>query len=111
MQIRTPVIAVALVAMISGCGDGSPSSEEVVLKGPHLGTTLQLPGKQGYVELINEPEVTDRAHNTPTSIVAYYLEPDAKTALRLVPTNVNFTIDSGDGGVNVPSATRRNRFP
>ena len=67
----------------------------MVLKGPHLGTTLQLPGQRGYVELVNEPEVTDRRRNEPTAIVAYYLQPDAKTALSPVPTDVQFTIDTG----------------
>ena len=96
MRLRIPVLVLIVTGPFSGC-DGSPSRETTVLKGPHLGTTLQLPDKKGYVELVNEPEVKDRRSNQPTAIVAYYLQPDAKSALTPAPSDVRFSIDSGGG--------------
>jgi len=63
--------------------------------GPHHGTTIRLPEEKGFVELTNEPEVTDRRSNEATSIVAYYLQSDAKSALQPVPTDVSFVIELG----------------
>jgi hypothetical protein len=99
--MRIPVSTVALIftGLLCGC-DRSRPTEETVLNGPHHGTTLQLPEKKGYVELVNEPEVKDRRSNEPTSIVAYYLQSDAKTPLSPLPSDVSFQIavSGGRGG-------------
>ena len=63
--------------------------------GPHHGTTIRLSDDKGFVELTNEPEVTDRRANEPTSIVAYYLKADAVSALDPPPTDVNFVVFDG----------------
>jgi hypothetical protein len=85
-----------LAGLVTGCG-GSVVTEPTALRGPHLGTTLQLPDKTGYVELVNEPEVKDRRSNEPTALVAYFLKNDARSPLDPPPTDVRFAIDSGGG--------------
>jgi hypothetical protein len=56
---------------------------------------IRLTDDKGYVELVNEPEVTDRRNPQPTAIVAYYLQADGKTPLNPAPTDVSFAIDPG----------------
>jgi hypothetical protein len=87
----------ALTGLFLGC-DSSPAPPILVAKGPHQGMVIPLSENTGFVELVNEPEVKDRRSNEPTSIVAYYLQPDAKSALDPVPSDVKFAIDTGAGG-------------
>jgi hypothetical protein len=54
-----------------------------------------LPKELGYAEVVNEPEAGGRGDPTPTSIVVYFLQKDAKTALTPAPTDVRFLINSG----------------
>jgi len=56
---------------------------------------IRLADEKGFVELINEPEVSDRRNPQPTAIVAYYLQADGKTPLSPAPTDVSFAIDTG----------------
>lgn len=65
--------------------------------GPHQGTAYALPDNLGYAEIVNEPEVTDRGA-TPTSIVVYFLQADAKSSLTPVPTDVKVKVDRGRRG-------------
>jgi hypothetical protein len=98
MQIRNRVAVLALTALFSGCNGGAlPTDQQTVLKGPHHGTTLQLPDKKGFVELVNEPEPADRRSTEPTSIVAYFLKIDAKSPLDPAPSDVSFAVDSSNG--------------
>jgi hypothetical protein len=62
---------------------------------PHHGTLIPLPDDRGLVELVNEPEVTDRRNPEPTSIVAYFLRIDGKEPLVPAPEDVSFTIAAG----------------
>ena len=75
------LLAVLLVTVgsIVGCGTAVPDSP--VRKGMHDGTTFQLPHEKGFVELVNEPLVTDRRNPQPTSIVAYFFLPDGKSSM------------------------------
>jgi hypothetical protein len=86
----------ALAALGTGCG-GAATPEPAVRRGPHQGTTLQLPEKAGYVELVNEPEVQDRRSTEPTTLVAYFLKDDVQSALDPPPTDVSLAIDRGGG--------------
>jgi hypothetical protein len=94
MRTCTRLLVVALPGFFVGCA-GSPAPEPTVLRGPHHGTTLQLPEKMGYVELVNEPEVKDRRSNEPTALVAYFLKDDAQSPVDPLPSEVSFAIDSG----------------
>jgi hypothetical protein len=58
---------------------------------------IRLPEDKGFVEIVNEPEVSDRRNAPPTSIVAYYLQADGKSPLSPAPSDVSFTIDTGGG--------------
>jgi hypothetical protein len=99
MQLRIRIAVLAVTVLISGCDGGAlPTEQQTAVNGPHHGMTHQLPDKKGFVELVNEPQPTDRRNPTPTSLVAYFLKLDAKSPLEPAPTDVSFTIDSGGGG-------------
>lgn len=85
-------ILLAAAGLIAGCG--SPELSSQVLKGTHSGRSIRLPEDKGYVELVNEPIVTDRRNPQPTSIVAYFFQTDGKSAMSPSPTDVSFQIDS-----------------
>jgi hypothetical protein len=97
------------VILAFGCDSPVSPVAISVQMGPHHGTTLALTDNQGFVELINEPEVTERRNPGPTSIVAYFLQTDGKTPLSPLPTDVNFTIETGKG--TRPRATESSRTP
>jgi hypothetical protein len=78
----------------AGC-DAAPIPEPVVLVGPHQGTMIRLTDGKGFVELTNEPPVTNRSSTESTSLVAYFLQPDGKSALEPAPTDVQFIVDQG----------------
>src|SRR5579883_1508820 len=94
MRNRMHVLVLVMAGLLMGCG-GAATLEPAVLRGPHQGTTLQLPDKTGYVELVNEPVVKDRRSTEPTALVAYFLRSDVRSALDPPPTDVSFAIDSG----------------
>ncbi len=99
MKIRLGA-AIAITALsLPGCGESArPIEQQTVINGPHRGTTLQLPDKKGFVELVNEPQPTDRRSNEPTALVAYFLKLDGKTPLEPAPTDVSFSMASAGGG-------------
>ncbi len=84
-------ILLAAAGLTAGCGTPEPSSQ--VLKGTHSGTSIRLPEDKGYVELVNEPIMTDRRNPQPTSIVAYFYQADGKSPMSPSPTDVSFQID------------------
>jgi hypothetical protein len=51
-------ILLAAAGIIAGCGSPEPSS--LVARGTHGGKSIRLPDDKGFVELVNEPIVTDR---------------------------------------------------
>ncbi len=83
-------ILLAAAGLTAGCGSPEPSSQ--VLKGTHSGTFIRLPDDKGFIELVNEPVVTDRYNPQPTSIVAYFFQADGKSAMSPSPTDVSFEI-------------------
>jgi hypothetical protein len=97
MRIVFVGAALALAAFLTGCDSSTPPEGISVAIGPHQGTMIRLPEDKGFVELVNEPEVTDRRNPQPTSIVAYYLQADAKSSLSPAPADVGFAMDTGGG--------------
>lgn len=59
---------------------------------------IRLADDRGFVELVNEPEVSDRRKPEPTSIVAYFLQIDGKSPLDPAPLDVSFTMQSARAG-------------
>ena len=78
---------------------------------PHRGTMIRLPEDKGFVELVNEPEVGDRRKLESTSIVAYFLQIDGKSALDPPPADVSFSIESGAGKGGRGKQNSANRIP
>jgi hypothetical protein len=101
MRIRFCTVALALAGLFLGC-DSTPLQPPQVVLGPHHGTTIRLPEDQGFVELTNEPEVRDRRSPEPTSIVAYFLKSDCKSALYPPPSEVNFVIEGRKSSETIP---------
>ena len=99
MKIRLRAVIAIVAALLPGCGERTPPIEQqTVINGPHRGTTLQLPEKKGFVELVNEPQPTDRRSDEPTALVAYFLKIDGKTPLEPAPTDVSFSVTTAGGG-------------
>ncbi len=85
------------VCFLSGCGESPvPETPENPAHGigPHGGTAYRLPDETGYVELINEPEV-DLRSETPTALVAYFLQTDVETPLSPSPSDVKLELEAG----------------
>jgi hypothetical protein len=97
MRLSFAAATFALAGVLSGCSASAPPASVSVASGPHQGTMIRLPEDKGFVELVNEPEVTDRRNPPPTSIVAYYLQTDAESPLMPAPSDVSFAIGSGGG--------------
>ena len=91
MRYRDVLIGLAALAGLRLAGStrcsqsGSP---------PHHGMMIRLADDRGFVELVNEPEISDRRKPEPTSIVAYFLQIDGKSPLEPVPVDVDFAIQS-----------------
>jgi hypothetical protein len=89
------LLSIGLAVLSPGCS--STDSAATITSSPvppHRGTMIPLPDSKGFVELLNEPEVSDRRHPEPTSIVAYFLEPDGKAPLIAAPSDVIFVVES-----------------
>jgi hypothetical protein len=91
--------------MLSGCVvigcerlPPAPVSKDAPRVGPHQATAFALADDLGYVEFVNEPPVEERGSSTPTPIVVYFLDKDAKASSNLSPTDVKFRIDQGQKG-------------
>jgi hypothetical protein len=88
--VRGATLVVA--ALVLGC-NWTPEPSPQVMSGPHRGTTIRLPEDRGFVELTNEPEIALRKKDQITSIVAYFLKIDGKSALEPPPTDVAIVVD------------------
>jgi hypothetical protein len=98
--MRKPlVVALSFLGIgLVGCG-GSPNlpamPKDAPTVGPHGGTAFALPDGMGYAEVVNDPPPGERDRSAPTSLVVYFLQPDAKTALSTPPTEVK--VQGGTG--------------
>ena len=97
MPFTTRAVAPLLLILVFGCASSvSPLAVSVPI-GPHHGTMVALPDDKGFVEFINEPEISDRRNPQPTSIVVYFLQSDSKLPLSPAPSEVSFALDSSRG--------------
>jgi hypothetical protein len=97
MRIRFWALVLGLALLSSGCDSPGTPVAVTTVSAPHRGTMIRLPEDKGFVELVNEPEVSDRRKPEPTSIVAYYLKIDGKSPLDPAPADVTFAIAAGGG--------------
>jgi hypothetical protein len=87
--------------LLPGCDTPARPVAVSAVSPPHHGTLIPLPDDRGLVELVNEPEVSDRQKPEPTAIVAYFLQIDGKASLAPAPDDVSFTIATAAArGVN-----------
>jgi hypothetical protein len=87
-----------LAALVPGCDSPQLPVAVSTVSPPHHGTLISLPDDRGLVELVNEPEVSDRRKPEPTAIVAYFLQIDGKSSLAPAPEEVSFRIQSAGAG-------------
>jgi len=80
---------------LTGCGGlPTPPPKRSAPAGPHQGVTLLLPHGSGVAEIVNEPEPSDR-RAADTSVVVYFLMPDARTPLTPPPADVRVRVELG----------------
>jgi hypothetical protein len=91
------MVMMAVIGSTLGCGSPVSPVAATVAVGPHQGTMIRLADDLGFVEFVNEPEVSDRRNPQPTSIVAYFFQSDGKAALSPAPSDVSFSLDTGLG--------------
>ncbi|MHC5538062.1 hypothetical protein ACYOEI_07490 [Singulisphaera rosea] len=90
------VLFMVSVASSAGCeGSSGPAPVPRFEIGPHRGSAFRLPSNQGYVELVNEPEVVDRRTDPSTAVVAYFFQEDGKSPMATPPTEVSIRLDQG----------------
>lgn len=94
MRTHARFALLAVLMVTAGCGQSysPPKVPPRILQGPHGETAYRLPEDKGYVELLNEPAVDARAQ-TPTALVAYFLQEDGETPLATAPTDVRFEVE------------------
>jgi hypothetical protein len=95
MRMRLCVVMFGLAAILPGCDSPGPPLAVSGVSPPHHGTLMTLPDDRGLVEILNEPEVSDRRKPEPTAIVVYFLQTDGKSALVPAPEDVSFAITPG----------------
>jgi hypothetical protein len=82
-----------------GCGGSLPSPppppKDAPKLGPHGGMAFALPNDLGYAEIVNEPPVEERGNRTPTSIVVYFLAPDARASASGKLSDVTIVLNVG----------------
>ena len=98
MRMRVCFVMFGLAALAPGCDSPQLPVAVSAVSPPHHGTLISLPDDRGLVELVNEPEVSDRRNPEATAIVAYFLQVDGKSALAPAPEEVNFAIQSAGAG-------------
>jgi hypothetical protein len=106
MRNLTRAAVLTAATALAGCMSWAPAPPAQVMKGPHEGTAIRLPGDKGFVELVNEPPVDSRGRNVSTSIVAYFLQPDGRSPLSPAPSDVRFEVapEARKGAQTLPLA-------
>jgi hypothetical protein len=105
--MRNASFFAALLASVLGSGCGP--STKVPLVPPssplHGGILIALPEDGGYVELLNGGRQRVGYQFT-TTLVAYLLQPDMKTALAEKPASIAVTLDTPAGEKTIPLASK-----
>ncbi len=88
-------IFTAMLALLAGCGTQPPVDQTLIAAsatGPHGGPALELPDKQGFVEILVEtaPDSTKAVRRV--VLAAYFLGPDLKSPLSPGPRLVTASI-------------------
>jgi hypothetical protein len=96
--MRNGVLLLSLfaAAMCPGCGGVTTPSSILPSSPLHGGILIPLPENQGFVELLNDKRER-RGRVFLTTVVAYLLQPDQKTALAHKPTQVSVKLDTASG--------------
>jgi hypothetical protein len=97
MRFTVRALVLVFAGVSFGCESAVPPVNAPTAVAPHHGKIIALPENQGFVELTNEPEVSDRRNPQPTSIVAYFLQSDGKSPMSPAPTDVSLAINEGVG--------------
>ncbi len=93
--MRNVIATVALLAsLLAGCGGPEPMVARSDQTSPHGGVIVPLPGEQGFVELLNGADAPPIARVRQTTIVAYLLQPDRKTAVASPPQEIAIKLDT-----------------
>jgi hypothetical protein len=101
MRTILSVAGLTVVGMMIGCGQGGPEVSSVPETSEHHGGVLvPLTDNEAYVELVNGDRKKHGA-TYDTTIVAYLLQPDLKTALAETPTSVQVKIGTPKGSQSV----------
>lgn len=100
--MRRAVLTALLAAVSSmGCGGRVVPSPIPPASALHGGILVPLPENTGFVELLNEKRER-RSGTIQTTIVAYVLQPDQKTALAQKPAQVSVKLDTPGGPKTIP---------
>ena len=96
--MRTDLAALCLITagVVSGCGQISGPGAKQLPDSNHGGVLVALPDKEAYVELLNGDR-KKKGTTYDTTIIAYLLEPDLKTALTHPPTSVQVKVGTPKG--------------
>jgi hypothetical protein len=101
MRNGVHLLSFLALAMGPGCGTVTTPSSILPSSPLHGGILIPLPESQGYVELLNDKRER-RGNVFLTTVVAYLLQPDQKTALAQKPTQVSVKLDTPTGSKTIP---------
>jgi hypothetical protein len=93
-------LSLVLAGTTSGCGPSVHSSAVPASSPLHGGILIALPEDQGFVELLNDRRER-KAGGMQTTIVAYLLQPDQKTAHAAKPPKVTVKLDTPRGPATI----------
>jgi hypothetical protein len=97
MRMYLPAAALLVCGIVAGCSQEASIPSSVPASGEHHGGILvPLNDKEAYVELVNG-ERKKNGSTFDTTIVAYVLQPDQKSALAETPTSVQAKVQTSKG--------------
>jgi len=101
MRNGVQLLSFFALVMSPGCDAVTPTSSILPSSPLHGGILIPLPENQGYIELLNEKR-EKRGNVFLTTVVAYLLQPDQKTALAQKPTQFSVKLDTASGPKMIP---------
>ncbi len=85
-----------LIFVCGGCSSGSMPTGPTMPAAPHGGHFIVLPNDKGFAELMTERSAERTKGAKPGRILAYFYQPDGKTALSPAPTDVKVRLAGSD---------------